>query len=144
MKRFLAIAGLAAVLVGAPQPAAAQDDSEYRAAFAAVIDGLNDNSFRAFRDAVDDKAFRNRILGTYVIDTDVRQAFAADMWGTIEAMFASSFPRARNADEAGGEIIGTLVAFTADDGQARAVVRYESRGYRFSWHSYDLVLGRSL
>jgi hypothetical protein len=130
------------MFVGAPQVATAQDGNEFRAAFQAIIDGLNDNSFRSFHDAIDDKAFRNRIFGTRLIDAEVREAFAADMRGTIESMFAGSFPRARSADEAGGEIIGTIVAFMEEGGQARAVVRYESRGYRFSWHSYDLVLGR--
>ncbi len=141
MNRFLALVTLLLALVVTPQPVAAQSADEMRAGFQAIIDDLNDNTFRKFGDAIDERAFVNRVSGTRVIENDAKEAFAADIDETIQAMFVSMFPLARSLDEQ-GDIIGTLISFEEQDGQARAVVRYESKGYRFTYHSYDLIRGR--
>ena len=144
MQRFLAFATIALLLFVVPAGSVAQDaaDEEFRARFQEIIDGLNDNSFTEFLGAIDEKAFLNRVLGTRVVDEEAAQAFAGSIADNIQSMFTSSFPRPRSQAEA-GEIIGTVVSFEGQDGQARAVVRYEGKGYRYSYHAYDLARGRS-
>jgi hypothetical protein len=131
---------LAAVLA---QAAMAQSgDNGMREQFQAVIDGLNDNSFRQFHEAIDDNAFAARVFGTRVIADDAKQAFAGNFPQMLESMFRDGFPAPRTEDEAAGEILGTLVSFVAEGSQARAIVRFEGKGFRFTWHAYDLVRGR--
>ena len=142
MNRVLTFATLLLVLCAAPQPAAAQAaGGDMRGQFEAVIDGLNNNTFRDFHDAIDDDELMSRISGAYVLDTEAKQAFAANFRSGIEGIFTGSMPRARSQAEAGGEIIGKIVSFEAQDGEARAIVRYAAPGYRYSYHSYDLALG---
>ena len=117
-------------------------DGGLRVQFQAIIDGLNNNSFEEFHQAVDDNAFVSRVLGTRVVADEARQAFACSFPVTLEQMFVSSFPTPRTEAEAAGEILATLVAFTEESGTARALVRYEGKGFRFSWHSYEVVRGR--
>lgn len=144
MNRILACAAAALVLALAPQFATAQSaDADMREQFDAVINGLNDNKFDLFQRAVNEKALINRIFGTQVIEADVREQFAAGFSGALREMFISSFPRARTQAEAGGEIIGTIIAFQFQDGQGRAIVRYQGKGYRFSYHSYELTRSRN-
>lgn len=143
VNRLLAFATVLLVLALMPQPAAAQsDDAEMREEFAAVIEGLNDNTFSAFQDAINEKALINRVIGTRVIEEDAKESFAAAFAGSLEQMFTGSFPKPRTRAEAGGEIIGTVIAFQFQEGQGRAIVRYEGKGYRFTYHSYDLVKSR--
>jgi hypothetical protein len=126
-----------------PQSALAQSGSQgLRGQFEAVIDGLNDNSFIPFHEAVDDEKFVARVLGTRVIDDDARQAFARGFANMLESMFRDSFPTSRSEEEAAGEILGTVVYFTEDGAEARAIVRFEGEGFRYSWHAYDLARGR--
>lgn len=141
MNRLLALATIVLTLAVVPEPVAAQSDSEMRTGFQAIIDGLNDNTFRKFHDAIDDREFANRAAGTRVIAAEAREAFSASVSETVETTFVGAFPRPRNQSEA-GEIIGTVIAFDESGGQGRAIVRFESTGYRFSYHSYDLVSGR--
>lgn len=142
MNRILTFATLFLVLLAAPQYTGAQSaDSEMRTQFEAVIDGLNDNSFRKFHDAIDERSFLNRVFGTRVLENEVKESFAGSFSELIETMFTGQFPRPRNEEEM-GEVIGTIIAFSEEAGQARAIVRYESKNYRFSYHSYDLVSGR--
>jgi hypothetical protein len=137
---------LAAALVGlclAPLAAVAQSgDDDLRTQFETVIDGLNGNSFRNFHAAVDDNAFVGRIFGQRVIADDAKQAFAGSFAQTLEQMFQATFPQARTQEEAGGEILGTIVAFADDGASARALVRFDAKGFRYTWHSYDLARGR--
>lgn len=143
MNRLLAFAAVVMMLV-APQPAAAQSGGDkIRQEFEAVIEGLNNNTFSTFQDAINERALVDRILGTRVIDPDVAESFAAAFSGSLEQMFVESFPRPRTREEQGGEIIGTIISFQFGDGRGRAIVRYEGKGYRFSYHSYDLVSTRS-
>lgn len=122
-----------------PSATAQSGDTGMREQFAAVIDGLNDNSFRKFQEAIDDEAFVSRVLGTRVIDEEARRAFAQSFASNLQQMFQSSFPTARTEEEAAGEIIGTIVSFEEDGDEARALVRYAGEGFRYSWHAYDLV-----
>lgn len=139
MIRALAIT-LCALLAFAA-PAQAQSGSEAYSEFKAVIDGLNDNTFRKFLDAIDERAFINRVSGTRVLEADARQALAGSFNEAVEGVFTASFPRARGPGEQ-GEILGTIVAFEEENGQGRAIVRFESKGFRFTYHSYDLLFGR--
>jgi hypothetical protein len=137
------LAAAAILVVLLPPPLSAQsDDGGMRKQFQEVLDGLNDNSFRRFQEAIDDDAFTARVLGTRVIDGDARQSFAQSFPTTLESMFRASFPTPRTEEEAAGEIIGTLVSFAEDGGEARALVRYAGKGFRFTWHAYDLERGR--
>jgi hypothetical protein len=131
------------VAAAPPQAALAQSGGQdLRAQFEAVIDGLNDNSFIPFHEAVDDTAFVARVLGTRVVDDDAKQAFAREFPNMLESMYRDSFPTSRTAEDAAGEILGTVVSFKEDGAQARAIVRFEGAGFRYSWHAYDLVRGR--
>ena len=142
MQRVLAIAAAALVLALQCPVAAAQSEAEdLRAQFDTIIDGLNNNTFKPFHAAIENEEFLNRIVGTRVVDRDARQYMATDFDAKIEASFIDAFPRARNEAEA-GEIIGTVVSFEETNGRARALVRFEGKGFRFSYHAYDVVLGR--
>ena len=142
VQRILAIATAVVVLALQCPVAAAQSESDdLRAQFSAIVDGLNANTFKPFHAAIDNDEFLNRIVGTRVIDRDARQYMAADFDANIEASYVDAFPRPRTEDEALGEIIGTLVSFEESGGRARALVRFEGKGYRFSYHAYDVVRG---
>jgi hypothetical protein len=134
---------LAAMVVAAtllsPSATAQSGDTGMREQFVAVIDELNDNSFRKFQEAIDDEAFVSRVLGTRVIDEEARRAFAQSFASNLQQMFQSSFPAARTEEEAAGEIIGTIVSFEQDGDEARALVRYAGEGFRYTWHAYDLL-----
>ena len=144
MNRFLTIATLLLVMLVAPQIAGAQSvDNDMREQFEAVIDGLNNNSFRKFHDAIDDRELMDRIFGSRVLDEEAKQSLAANFTANLEGIFSGSMPRPRSQAETGGEVIGTIISFEAQDGQARAIVRYASPGYRYSYHSYDLTRARS-
>jgi hypothetical protein len=143
VNRILPYATVLLVLALVPQLAVAQsDDAEMREAFTAIIDALNDNTFSDFQDAIDEKALVNRVLGTRVIEQDAKDAFVEGFAESLEPMFTGSFPKPRSKAEAGGEIIGTIIGFQFQEGQGRAIVRYEGKGYRFTYHSYDLVKSR--
>ena len=142
MRRILILAAALAGLCLAPMAAIAQTGDDLRAEFEAVIDGLNDNSFRNFHGAINDNEFVDRAFGTRVIADDAKQAFAAAFTENLEKMFQSAFPQARTQEEAGSEIIGTVVAFEDSGSTGRAIVRFEAGGYRFTWHAYDLVRSR--
>ena len=141
MQRFLTIAAIA-LLFALPDANAQSGSGGLRAQFGAIIDDLNANSFEAFHAALDDQAFLNRIVGTRVIEDDARQFLGADFRANIQSSFMQNFPRARTEAEAQGEIVGTVVSFDESGGQARALVRFEGKGFRYSYHAYDLVAGR--
>ena len=142
MRRILILAAALAGLCLAPMAAIAQTGDDLRAEFEAVIDGLNDNSFRNFHGAINDNEFVDRAFGTRVIADDAKQAFAGAFTENLEKMFQSAFPQARTQEEAGSEIIGTVVHFEDSGSTGRAIVRFEAGGYRFTWHAYDLVRSR--
>ena len=139
MIRVLAFTLCALLAFGAHAQVQSETD-EYNG-FKAVIDGLNDNTFREFLDALDERAFTDRISGTRVLDLDAREALAGSFNEAVEGLFIESFPRTRNPGEQ-GEILGTIIAFEEENGQGRAIVRFESKGFRFTYHSYDLLFGR--
>ena len=141
MNRVLAIALAVLIAVGVPTTARAQSAEEARREFQAIVDGLNDNTFRGFHDAIDDKSFLNRVFGTRVIEEEARDALAQSFTEAVEELFVGSFPPSRRVAH-GGDITGTVIAFDANGGEGRAVVRYESRGYRYTYHAYDLSFGR--
>jgi len=142
--RYLALVAILLVQLATLSAAAAQSaDEAMREQFDEVIDGLNNNTFSEFQDTINENALINRIFGTRVIDPDAKEAFAAGFESSLQAMFVSSFPRARTEGEQGGEIIGTVISFQFQDGQGRAIVRYEGSGYRYSYHSYELTRTRS-
>ena len=134
------IAALVALAV--PQVAAAQESGDLQSQFQAVVDDLNANSWSEFHDAIDDDAFLGRVFGYHVLENDAKQYFASSFREQFQNSFMGAFPRARAQNEASGEIIGTLIAFQEDQGQARAIVRYAGEGFRYTYHSYDLVRGR--
>ena len=140
MQRILTIAAVALTLLSPVAPAAARDD--LRTQFVAVIDDLNNNSWKEFHKAIDDDAFLNRIVGARVVDRDMRQYLAANFRANIESSFVDSFPRATSEAESGGEIVGTLISFEESNGRAKALVRYEGKGFRFSYHTYEIATAR--
>lgn len=143
MNRKLAFAIALLVLALAPQLAAAQSaDAEMREQFEEIINDLNENIFSSFQDAVNERELVNRIFGTRVIENDVKASFADSFADNLEQIFVGNFPKPRNQSEAGGEIIGTIIGFQFQGNQGRALVRYEGKGYRFNYHSYELTRGR--
>ena len=135
MNRLIVLVNVVFVMLVAAQPGQAQtQDDAFRASFEAVIEGLNDNSFKLFHEAIDQRAMLNRVIGTYVIAEEVRDQLGNDPREWIESAFRSSFPPSQ------GEILGTVVAFEVYEETARALVRWESSGYRYSYHVYDLEI----
>jgi tetratricopeptide (TPR) repeat protein len=128
------LAALAVFIVALVSPVFAADDAAARSQFESILKGLNENSFDRFDKATDDAALQARIFGNRVIESDVKRAFIADFDANVAAMFKSSFPESR------GEIVATLVDFRLQGGEGRAVVRFESPGYRYSYHVYELRL----
>ena len=135
MKRLLAIMTMALALVATPLISAAQSgDERARENFEAVIDGLNNNSFKGFLAAIDRKALLGRVEGAYLIEQEIRNQLAELFEEWVQEMFVASFPPSQ------GEIIGTVVAFEDYGDTARALVRYESSGYRFAYHIYEMTV----
>lgn len=122
---------------GAAQTAAADDaaQAEFRAKFEKILDGLNENSFDSFNAAISKSDMTQRILGTRLVDPQVKDLLRNDFKSSIEQWFAESFP-----DTGGKEIIGTLIDFNAQGNQASALVRYALPKYRYAYHLYDLRL----
>ena len=142
MHRVSVIAALFFLAALSPAVAEAQSGSgDLRGQFGAIIDDLNANSFKSFQDAIDDQEFLGRIFGTRVIDEDARRAMAADFAANIQSSYIDAFPRARTESDAAGEITGTIVSFEESAGQANALVRFEARGFRYSYHAYSLARG---
>ena len=114
-------------------PAFADDETdEMRTQFDRVINGLNDNSFDRFHRAIDKKDMTSRIYSERLIETAVKGAFAGDFSASIEQMFISAFPKSKK------EILGTVIDFDFEGSEGRAVVRFASSGYRYSYHVYEL------
>lgn len=131
IQRCLATVLLTSLLGFSPVLADAESD-EMRAQFDRVINGLNKNSFEPFHRAIDKKDMTSRIYSERLIETDVKRAFAGDFAASIEQMFTSAFPRSKK------EILGTVIDFKFQGGEGRAVVRFASSGYRYSYHAYEL------
>ncbi len=118
-----------------PVGAAAQANvEELRQQFDSVIEDLNDNSFERFNRAISKKDMTARIYGASVIEADVKAAFSKEFATTIQGMFTSSFPKSKK------EILGTVLDFEFKGNEGRAVVRYASSGYRYSYHVYELAV----
>ncbi len=135
VNRLLALAMIALVLSMAPQISAAQLNEDIaRTNFQAVIDDLNNNSFKSFRAAIDKNALLGRVVGAYMIEPEVRDQLSGlfDEW--LQELFIGSLPPSK------GEIVGTVVAYEGYGDSARALVRYESSGYRFAYHVYELTV----
>lgn len=133
MNRLLALAMVALALTAIPQISAAQSNDDLaRASFQAVIDDLNRNSFEEFHDAVDKKALLGRVVGAYLIEPEIRDQLSGMFEEWVQEMFVDTFPPSKT------EIIGTVVAFENYGDSARALVRFESSGYRFAYHVYEM------
>ncbi|MDH3860979.1 MAG: hypothetical protein OEU53_04690, partial [Gammaproteobacteria bacterium] len=75
MNKALFLATVLLVLLAALPSARAQSaDDGMREQFEAVIDGLNNNTFREFHDAIDDDELMGRIFGAYVLDGEAKQS----------------------------------------------------------------------
>jgi len=128
---------LAVLVLGFGYATAAEDEpqADFRAKFQVVLDGMNDNSLDAFNAAISVSDMTRRILGTRLIDPQVKEMLRTDFKTNVEGWFAESFP-----ETGGKEIIGTLINFQEQGNQARALVRYALPRYRYSYHLYDLRL----
>ncbi len=136
MKWIQCLAGIAA-FAGFLGPASALEDvpvDELRSDFESVVQGLNDNSFDRFHRAIASKNMLARIFGSRMIEPEVKKAFTSNFSASIEQMFASSFPKSKT------DILGALIDFQFKGSEGRAVVRYASSGYRYSYHVYELGL----
>jgi tetratricopeptide (TPR) repeat protein len=136
MKWIQYLAG-AALFAGFLGPVSALQDvqvDELRSDFEHVIQGLNDNSFDRFHRAIAKNDMTARIFGSRMIEPDVKKAFTNDFSASIEQMFVASFPKSKT------DIRGTLIDFQFTGSEGRAVVRYASSGYRYSYHVYELGL----
>jgi len=131
IQRFVTTA-LLALFLGSSLALADTGTDELRAQFESVIDGLNNNSFDRFNRAIVKKDLMSRIYSNRLIETDVKKVFGKDFTASIEQMFTSSFPKSKK------EILGSVLDFDFKGGEGRAVVRYASSGYRYSYHVYEL------
>ena len=135
MKSPIMLVSALLFLAQAAPVAAQQETEEYRARFESVVKGLNDNSFKQFHEAVSRPALIERILAGRIIAQPVRESLERDFSNTIQSLYTSSFPRSRK------DITGTVVAFDVSGQKGRAIVRFDSGGYRYSYHVYELALG---
>ncbi len=132
--RQLAAAAMFTALV-IPVSATAQNDVDaLRKQFNGIIEDLNDNSFERFNRAISKKDMTARIYGASVIEPEVKSAFSKEFSSSIQGLFTASFPKSKK------EILGTVVDFRFKGNEGRAVVRYVSSGYRYSYHVYELGL----
>ena len=133
--RAFAVWSITAALVMLAPPGAVADDAETaRMQFESIMHGLNDNSFDRFNSATNEKALTARIFDGRMVGADVKRAFTQDFDGSIERMFAASFPESKS------DILATIVNFQMRGNEGRAVVRYAASGYRYSYHVYELEL----
>jgi len=123
-----------ALLAATPLAVFAADDSDPRAQFDGIMQGLNDNSFVRFNKAIDEAALTQRIVAGRLIDGNVKQSFSRDFDASISGMFTSSFPESKT------DILATVVSFQMQGNSGRAVVRFAASGYRYSYHVYELAL----
>lgn len=121
---------LVAIAVLSPQIAIGADSP--REQFDEIIEDLNDDSFERFNRAIARRDMSARVFGANEIVPEVREAFSKEYSTTIQSMFVSSFPPSDK------EILGTVVDFQFKGNEGRAVVRYVSTGYRYSYHVYEL------
>lgn len=135
MKSLIMLVSALLFLAQAAPVGAQQDTEEYRARFESVVKGLNGNSFKQFHEAVSRPALIERILAGRIIAQPVREALERDFSNTIQSLYTGSFPRSSK------DITGTVVAFDVSGQKGRAVVRFDSGGYRYSYHVYELALG---
>jgi hypothetical protein len=126
------LAALAAFTIALISPLVVADDAAMRSQFDSILQGLNENSFDGFNRATDDADLQSRIYANRLIEPEVRRSFSEGFDANVAAMFTSSFPESRQ------EILATLVDFQWQGNDGRAVVRYESSGYRYSYHVYEL------
>lgn len=135
MKRLLATLMVVLALVTTPLISAAQlNEGIAQANFQAVIDDLNNDSFKSFQEAIDKQALLGRVIGAYMIEPDVRDQLSSLFEEWVQELFVEAFPPSQS------EIIGTVVAFEGYGDSARALVRFESSGYRFAYHMYELTV----
>jgi tetratricopeptide (TPR) repeat protein len=115
--------------------AAQSNDELAEKNFQAIVEDLNNDSFKSFHAAIDKKQLLGRVIGTYLIEKDIRDQLddLFDEW--VQDMFIASFPPSES------DIVGKLVAFEGYGDTARALVRYESSGYRFAYHVYEMTVG---
>ena len=133
--RALAVWTITAALVMlAPLGVVADDADAARTQFESIMQGLNDNSFDRFNSATNEKVLTARIFDGRMVAADAKRAFTQDFNGSIERMFAGSFPESKS------DILATIVDFQMRGNEGRAVVRYAASGYRYSYHIYELEL----
>jgi tetratricopeptide (TPR) repeat protein len=133
IRQLAAAAMFTAVVI--PVSAPAQNDVDaLRKQFNGIIEDLNDNSFELFNRAISKKDMTARIYGASVIEPEVKSAFSKEFSSSIQGLFTASFPKSKK------EILGTIVEFRFKGNEGRAVVRYASSGYRYSYHVYELGL----
>lgn len=133
IRQLLAAALFIAVLTPVTANSQANVDAQ-RQQFDSIIRGLNENSFDRFNRALSKKDMTARIYGASVIEPDVKSAFSKEFSSSIQGMFTTSFPESKK------EILATVVDFQFKGNEGRAVVRYVSSGYRYSYHVYELAL----
>ncbi len=124
----------ALLLMLPPAGTVAADAEAARTQFERIMQGLDDNSFERFNSAMNEAVLTARIFGNRMVTTDVKRAFTQDFNGSVERMFAASFPESKS------DILATIVDFKMRGNEGRAVVRYEASGYRYSYHVYELEL----
>lgn len=129
--RQLLVLLVAVAVLAPPNPAAAADAP--RQQFDKIIDDLNKNNFDSFNRAISKKDMIARIYGNSLIEPDVKAAFSQEFATSIQGMFTTSFPKSKK------EILGTVLDFDFAGNEGRAIVRYVSSGYRYSYHVYELA-----
>ncbi len=134
VQQLAAAAAFVVILWSASASANAETD-RLRAEFQEIVQGLNDDSFDKFRRAIVQKDMLARIFADRLIETEVKKSITKTFSTSFQQMFTSSFPKSKK------EILGTLIEFQFQGNEGRAIVRYASSGYRYSYHVYELGLG---
>lgn len=130
--RHWPVAVLFTALLIPVQAAAQADVDKLRQQFDGIIQDLNDNSLDRFNRAISKKDMTARVYGAAIIEADVKKAFSSDFATSIQSMFTGSFPKSSE------DILGTVIGFKFEGNEGRAVVRYASSGYKYTYHVYEL------
>lgn len=101
-----------------------------------IVEELNRGSVDRFVNAIDRDDFVGRIFGIRLIDQRVKKDFREDL-----PMHFSDIVKVTFADSK-DEIKATLLGVESHGDRGRAVVRFDLPDLQYSYHEYDLMLGK--
>jgi hypothetical protein len=146
---FLLVLALVTVFLSSVQADEVEDaekeeqarQESFRAGFAAIVDDLNNGSLERFTSAVDPEDMLDRIYGLRLIDQKVKKQFGENIEGSFAGLIQSGVVPKKGVPESGLKV--RLLGVESRGTLGRAVVRFDLEKQQFSYHEYDLRLGKN-